>query len=128
MANPSEVSEQLARRDGPFLLWKRRTILLDGRVEVQLSPLKLQHGYGGNRFGDRSQTEEGRRRGGSRVFQIRHAKSGGPHGFAVQNYSRANAGDAVGRHEAGHRFFNCRALLGGKTLLLSGGASHLHER
>src|SRR5712664_2471335 len=120
MANPPEVSEQLARRDGPFFLGKRRTILLHGRVEVQLSPLiKLQDSNGGNWFGNRPQTEERRRRGGSSVLQIRHAKSGGPHGFAVQNDRRANPGDAVGRHEAGNRFFNCRALFGGKTLLLS---------
>src|SRR6266404_8356228 len=78
MANPSEVSEQLARGDGPLFLGKCRTILLYGRVEVQFSPLReLQDGDRGNRFGNRSQTEEGRRRGRGIVFQVRHAKSRG---------------------------------------------------
>src|SRR6267143_4024979 len=119
MANPSEVSEQLARRDGPLFFWKRRTILFYRCIEVQLSPLiELQKGYRGNRFGDRSQTEERGRRGGSIVFQIRHAKSGGPNGFAVQNYRGANARDAVCRHEAGNHFLNFRTLFRGKVLLL----------
>jgi hypothetical protein len=87
------MSEQLARRDGPLFLGKRRAILLHGRVKVQFPLLvKLQDGNGGNWFGNRPQTEECPRRGRGIVFQIRHAKSRGPHGFAVQNYGRANAG------------------------------------
>src|SRR6267143_4985301 len=122
MANPSEVSKQLARRDGPLFLRKSRTILFYGCVEVQLSPLiELEDGYRGNRLGDRPQTEERGRRGGSIVFQIRHAKSRRPHGFAVQNYRGAKAGDAVCRQEAGNHFLNFRALFRGKVLLLRGG-------
>src|ERR1700674_3212556 len=129
VTDTSQMPQQCARGDRRFFLGKDRTILLDGRVEVQLAALpKLQNGDGGDGFGDGCHAEQRRGGRGSKVFQIRHTESRGPGGFTLQYDSHADSGHGVCRHETRNRLFDLHALFRGKAFLLRGSSHSAAEK
>ncbi len=119
VANAAEMTKQLARGDGPFLLRKRRAIFLHRRVQVQFAALpKLKNGGRSNRLGDRTEAEERRGSGGRGILQIGHPKSLGPAGLAFEDNCRRKARNAISGHEAGDGFFDFLAFFRRKPFLL----------
>ena len=59
MPDTSEVTEQLARGDGPLFFGKNRAILLHLDIEIQLAALgKLQDRGSGDGLGNRTEAEQ----------------------------------------------------------------------
>src|SRR5216684_7159717 len=123
VADASQVAKQLARGNRRFFLGKCRTIFLDGNVEVQFTLLpELQDGGGGDRFGNGPQAKERGRGHGSRILQISHAESRGPHWFTFEHDSCANSRHTVGGHETRNGRFNLQSFFWRQVLLL--GCNH----
>ena len=121
MANAAEMREQQAGCDRSFPLRKRRTVLLHGCIEVQLSAFReLHRRHGSERFRDGGQSVEGLRGCGYESLEIGHAESSGPGVLAILHYSGGQAGNLIGRHELRDGLFNLGALLGSKFGILGG--------
>jgi hypothetical protein len=119
MPDSSEVTEQLARGDGPLLFGKSPAIVLHLHIEIHLSALgKLQDRGSGDGLGNRTEPEQSCRCRRNKIFEVGHSEASGPDQRSVLDDGQGNSRHAVCRHETRCGLFDLRALIGGKALAL----------
>jgi hypothetical protein len=118
-----EVSEELPRGDRLRLLRKRRTVVLDRRVEVEPSSLgELHRRDGRQRLRHRREAPHGPRAEGNEVLEIGESVALGPLELSVHDDGDREPGDVVRGHRRRDRRLDAAERVGGLRALLRGGA------
>src|SRR5215469_1853014 len=105
------MSHDFTRGDRSLFLGECWAVFLHRGIEVDLSTLpELECAYGGERFGDGSETEKSVLAGGDVVLEVSKAEALTPFVFAVPDDCDRDSGCLCGRHELGDCGLNLPAL------------------